>query len=209
MAKIGAFEKNLPAYEEWFTDNHFAYLSELEAIKQLIPKNKKGVEIGIGSGIFAKYLGINEGIDPSPIMRAKAFERGLNVIAAAAEQLPYKNESIEFALMVTGICFLDNTVKSLNEIHRILKPGGEIIIGFVDKNSPVGKIYLMHKNESLFYNEATFFSTDEIISLLEKARFSIEEINQTVFGLLHEVTKIQMPEKGFGEGSFVVIKAKK
>ncbi len=209
MAKIGAFEKNLPAYEEWFTDNHFAYLSELEAIKQLIPKNKKGVEIGIGSGIFAEPLGINEGIDPSPTMRTKAFERGLNVIAAAAEQLPYENESIEFALMVTAICFVDNTVKSLNEIYRILKPGGEVIIGFVDKNSPVGKIYLKHKNESLFYKEATFFSTNEIISLLKNAGFSIEKINQTVFGLLHEVTEVQMPEKGFGKGSFVVIRAKK
>ena len=209
MAKIGAFEKNLPAYEEWFTDNHFAYLSELEAIKQLIPKNKKGVEIGIGSGIFAEPLGIINGIDPSPAMRTKALERGLNVTEATAEQLPYKNISFDFALMVTAICFVDNVVKSLNEIYRILKPGGEVIIGFVDKNSPVGKIYLKHKNESLFYNEATFFSTDEIISLLKKAEFSVDEINQTIFGLLHEVTEIQMPEKGFGEGSFVVIKAKK
>ncbi|MCF6357124.1 MAG: iron-sulfur cluster assembly protein [Draconibacterium sp.] len=71
------------------------------------------------------------------------------------------------------------------------------------------KVAIEHKNESLFYNEATFFSTDEIISLLENARFRIEEINQTVFGLLHELTETQMPKKGFGEGSFVVIKAKK
>lgn len=209
MARIEAFEKNFPAYEEWFTDNHFAYLSELEAIKQQIPKNKEGVEIGIGSGIFAEPLGINKGIDPSPTMRTKALERGLDVIEATAEQLPYKNESIDFALMVTAICFVDAPIKSFKEISRVLIPAGEIIVGFVDKESPIGKEYLKHKDKSLFYGEATFFSTTEIISLLEETGFVIEKINQTIFGVLNDVTKIQEPENGYGKGSFVVIKAKK
>jgi len=209
MARIEAFEKNFPAYEELFTDNHFAYLSELEAIKQQIPKNKEGVEIGIGSGIFAEPLGINKGIDPSPTMRTKALERGLDVIEATAEQLPYKNESIDFALMVTAICFVDAPIKSFKEISRVLIPAGEIIVGFVDKESPIGKEYLKHKDKSLFYGEATFFSTTEIISLLEETGFVIEKINQTIFGVLNDVTKIQEPENGYGKGSFVVIKAKK
>lgn len=209
MAKTGAFDNNQTKYDDWFIDNHFVYLSELEAVKQLLPKNKNGVEIGIGSGIFADPLGIKDGIDPSPAMRAKAHEKGLNVVAATAEQLPYNNESTEFALMVTAICFVDNPTKSLNEIHRILKSGGEVIVGFVDKDSPVGKIYLQHKNESLFHKDATFFSTSEIISLLEKTGFRVEKIKQTVFGLLHEVTEVQLSEEGYGTGSFVAIKAKK
>ncbi|MBN2610546.1 MAG: class I SAM-dependent methyltransferase [Bacteroidales bacterium] len=209
MAKTKPFDNHLSEYELWFDDNHYVFLSELEAIKKLLPGAGKGVEIGIGSGIFSSPLGITEGCDPSPVMRKKALDRGLNAIDGVAEALPYQNDSFDFALMVTTICFVDDPQKSLEEIYRILKPGGDIIIGYVDKNSPVGELYQLHKEESLFYNEARFFSTDEIIKLLVSCGFSIIQTCQTVFGQIQEITEVQPPEDGYGEGSFVVIKAKK
>ena len=49
-------------YENWFKENELIFQSELLAVKQIIPNNKKGIEIGIGSGLFAEKLNIKENI---------------------------------------------------------------------------------------------------------------------------------------------------
>ncbi|MEA1986451.1 MAG: class I SAM-dependent methyltransferase [Candidatus Marinimicrobia bacterium] len=209
MAKTKPFDENLQEYEDWFVSNKFVYQSELKAVEKAIPKNKNGFEIGIGSGLFAQPFNIKEGIEPSSKMREKAEQRDIKVINAVAENLPYPDKSKDFALMVTTICFVDNIYKSFQEANRVLKNNGNLIIGFVDKNSPLGKIYLKHKNESLFYRDAIFFGTKEIYKILKKTGFEIVETYQTVFGKLNEVKTIQEITEGYGKGGFVVIKAKK
>lgn len=207
MPKTEPFNNYLKEYENWFADNHYVFLSELEAIKRLLPSTGRGVEIGVGSGIFAATLGIKEGCDPSEKMRDKALERGIDARDCIAEALPYPDDSFNFALMVTTICFVDDPHRSIKEIYRILKPEGQLIMGFVDKDSRVGKQYLKEKEKSLFYREAVIFSSEEIKDLLQQNGFRIERTLQTVFGMLHEINEIQKPENQTGNGSFVVIKA--
>ncbi|MBN2862309.1 MAG: class I SAM-dependent methyltransferase [Bacteroidales bacterium] len=209
MAKTRPFDEHLVEYEQWFSDNHYVFLSELEAIRKVLPKNKKGIEIGIGSGIFAVPLGITDGIEPSEIMRAKAQERGLHVLDGVAENLPLTDESYDFALMVTTICFVDDISRSFAEAYRILKNDGILILGFVDKESPVGELYLRLKDKSLFYKDALFYSTEEVYKFLWENNFVITQTYQTIFGSIEQVTEIQKPVKGYGKGSFVVIEAKK
>jgi ubiquinone/menaquinone biosynthesis C-methylase UbiE len=146
MPKTTAFDQHTGQYEQWFEKNHHVFHSELEAIKKVLPVKGEGIEIGIGSGIFAVPLGINKGVEPSEKMRPKAIARGLEVVNAPAEALPYDNNSIDYALMVTTICFVDDPVKSLQEAARVLRKGGSLVIGFVDKNSPLGEKYQQHKN---------------------------------------------------------------
>lgn len=209
MAKTKVFDENRVRYEEWFEENKFVFLSELKAVKKLIPKGKQGVEIGIGTGLFAEKLGISEGIEPSFEMRNVALKKGLNVIDAVAEKLPYENSSKDFALMVTTVCFVDDILTSFKEVNRILKTKGSLVIGFVDKDSPIGRNYLKNKDKSVFYKDATFFSTDELFRLLKQSGFEISKTYQTVFGRLDEVNEVEKVIKGHGKGSFVVIKAKR
>jgi ubiquinone/menaquinone biosynthesis C-methylase UbiE len=208
MPKTRPFDNHVDEYEKWFVDNHFVFQSELYAIKKAIPSEKKGIEIGIGSGIFAKPLGIKTGIEPSKAMREKAKTRKINAVDAIAEDLPYPESSIDFALMVTTVCFLDDIYKSFYEVNRILSTNGYFIIGFVDKTSPLGKIYLEHKDNSIFYKNATFYSTKELLGILKTTGFEIKNIYQTVFGNLDEIKNVQEVKPDYGEGSFVVIKAK-
>jgi len=83
------------------------------------------------------------------------------------------------------------------------------INGFVDRESKVGKIYQKHKGESVFYRSATFFSVKEVLLHLEKAGFKNFIFNQTIFNTLNKVKKEEPTKDGYGEGSFVVIKAEK
>lgn len=209
MPKTKPFDEYLIEYEEWFVENRAVYYSELQAIRLISRIPDIAVEIGVGSGLFAEPLGIKLGIEPSETMRKKAKERGIHVIDGVAENLPWKDNSIDYALMVTTICFVDNVKKSLSEVYRVLQNSGSFIIGFIDKNSPVGQFYQENKEESLFYKEAIFHSTEELYKYLKETGFSIKKTQQTVFGLLNEVVDIQEPREGYGEGSFVVINAVK
>ena len=205
MARTEPFDKYLNEYEEWFIEHRFVYESELEAVRHFIPKNKKGIEIGIGTGKFALPFGIKEGVEPSASMRKYAQRKGLKVYEGTAEELPLADDSYDFALMVTTICFIDDIQKAFSEVKRVLKLGGSFSIGLVDKLSPLGKTYEELKEKNKFYRYATFYSTDEVKRLLEENGFTNIEIVQTVFGELSDVKSVQQYKAGYGEGGFVVV----
>ncbi len=209
MARTEPFDKYLNEYEEWFKEHKYVYESELEAVRHFIPQDKKGIEIGIGTGRFALPFGIREGVEPSLLMCRFATNKGLKVYEGTAEELPLQDKSYDFALMVTTICFVDDVKKSFCEVRRILKPDGSFIIGLVDKNSPLGITYEKMKDQNKFYRYATFYSTDEVKKLLVENKFKNIEIIQTVFGELSTIRNIQSFKEGYNEGGFVVINATK
>ena len=209
MAKIEPFEEYASQYEDWFERNRFVYESELRAIREQLPGSGKGIEIGVGSGRFAAPLGIKLGIEPSRKMRQLARSRGIKAIEGIAERLPFHDSRFEFILMVTTICFVNNIQASFQEAYRVLKPGGCLIIGFIDKESPIGRFYQQHKKKSVFYRIATFYTVDELVSNLKKVGFKNFNFTQTIFHNLAEIRAIEPIKKGYGEGSFVVIKALK
>jgi len=209
MPKVEPFEKHVSRYEAWFERNRFVYESELNAIRALLPKGGNGIEIGVGSGRFATPLGIKFGIEPSRAMGQVARQRGIKVLGAVAEALPLQEAQFDFAVMVTTICFVDDLETSFKEAHRVLKPAGALIIGFVDGNSPLGMVYQKHKADNVSYKQANFYSVDEVVSHLTTAGFGDFTFVQTIFRELNEIKYTEPVKVGHGEGSFVVIKSTK
>jgi ubiquinone/menaquinone biosynthesis C-methylase UbiE len=205
--KQNPFDTLTSEYEAWFVENKVLFQSELLALKQVVPADKKGVEIGIGSGIFAEQLGIRFGIDPSEKMLEYARQRGLEAQKGVAENLPYENDSFDFALFITSMCFIDNPDLAVREAYRILKNEGEIIIASLDKETRFGRFLESEQKNSQFYKHAHFFSVPEVIELLENNKF---RVTQTVQTLEDPATqRVENPVEGYGKGSFVVIKGVK
>jgi len=207
MPRITPFRKYPEQYENWFIKNIYAYVSELNAIRSFVPEQGIGLDIGVGTGRFAEPLGIEIGIEPCREVGRIARSKGIVVIEAVAENLPFHNQVFDFVLMVTTVCFLDDIKSAFKETHRVLKNKGNFIIGFVDKKSPLGKKYELHKKQSRFYNEATFFTVKEITSVLKESGFKNFRYVQTIFQDLDNITAIEPVKDGFSEGSFVVISA--
>ena len=206
MPKIDAFEKHSDAYDDWFEKNSEAYEAELKAVRQLLPNGDvRGMEVGVGSGKFSVPLGIKIGVEPSEKMASKAKNMGIEVHPGVAEKLPFVDGQFDFVLLVTTICFVDDIVQTFREALRVLVPGGCILVGFVDMESELGQKYLRNRHKSKFYQQATFFSTRQVLDHLQTAGFGATEVKQTLIPGDAEKTVLD----GFGEGAFVVIKAVK
>lgn len=207
VAKTAAFDANHRRYEAWFEKHESAYLSELLALRPFVPWQGLGIEIGVGSGRFAAPLGVQVGVDPSASMLAHAATRGIRVVRGAAENLPFAEDAFDYALVVTTICFVDSPAEMLAETRRVLKTGGRLVIGFIDRDSPLGQHYLLHQAESVFYRDATFYSAAEVADLLLKAGFSINSWGQTLSHPLPETRDIEPLQAGRGRHAFLVVAA--
>jgi SAM-dependent methyltransferase len=207
VARIEPFDEFPQEYEKWFEVNRFVYESEMQAVRAVLPKADEAVDVGVGSGRFAGPLGIKRGVEPSAAMRTIARTRGIEAIDGVAESLPYEDGTLDLVLMVTTLCFLDDINAAFKEVVRVLKREGCFVIGFVDRESPIGQRYERNKDANPFYKIATFYSVPEVIEHLKNVGFGCCQIVQTVFHDLEEITEIESVEDGYGNGSFVVIRA--
>ena len=206
--KIEPFDVYTSRYEKWFEDHKAVYQSELEAIRFILPQFKRGLEIGVGTGRFSQSFGIQDGIDPARNALRLAWTRKIKAIQGISEALPYTDNSFDLVLIVTTICFVD-PMASLKEAFRVLKPSGSIVIGFVDRNSALGRSYNERREANPFYANAKFYGVDEVVEFLSRNGFVNMTFAQTIYKRLEEIKEAEPVKQGYGEGSFVVVYARK
>jgi len=209
MKNRDVFEKYAQEYDKWFDENKDVYKSEIMILRGLIPREGVGLEVGVGTGRFATPLGIKMEVEPAKAMADMARKRGINVHEGRAEALPFDDESFDFVLMMTTICFLEDPLLALEEAKRVLKPEGHIIIGIIDRDSPLGMSYERKKTTSKFYKYANFHSADEVLNWLRSLNFGHIVTRQTIFKSPDEIDALEPFEEGHGKGAFVAISARK
>jgi SAM-dependent methyltransferase len=205
--KIEPFVRHHRRYDEWFERHGPAYVSELLAVRALLPWEGRGLEIGVGTGRFAGPLGVKFGIDPAGETLGYALARRVSVARAVAEALPFAESVFDYALVVTTICFVDDARAMLLEIARVLRPGGTLVIGLIDRESALGKNYVAHREDNVFYRSATFYSAAEVEALLKETGFGRLVRVQTLSTPLSEIDEIEPISAGSGRAAFLVVRA--
>lgn len=198
------FDNICAEYDQWFDENKNIFHSELEAVRYFLPKQGKGIEIGVGTGRYAMELGIGYGIEPSENMAEYSKQRGIEVKIAKAEKLPYDDESFDYAIMVTVDPFVDDIVKAYHEIFRVIKTGGKLVVGTLHNDGAIAQKY-MGMTENEVYKNAHFHTISETIEQLEISGFSVFNTCQTLFDM--QPGEIEIPIPGHDKGSFVAIEA--
>jgi ubiquinone/menaquinone biosynthesis C-methylase UbiE len=123
----------------------------LAGYRQQIVEAARGLvlEIGIGSGLNLPLYGSAVdrvyGIEPSPELLDRARERVVDasipvwLVRASAEQLPFSRSAFDTLVMTWTLCSISNPSAALNEMRRVLKPGGRLL--FVEHGlSPEARI---------------------------------------------------------------------
>ncbi len=207
------FDRLAERYDDWFEDDgRLIFSTEVKALYPLLPMlPEPWLEIGVGSGRFAKALGIKLGIDPSGKLLEMAKQRGIDVILARGEDGVFRNETLGTVFMIVTICFLDSPMKVLQEANRILSPEGRLVLGLVLRESPWGEYYREKKADGHpFYDYATFSTINDITTLFQKTGYIIENTVSTLFQKPDNVKHTEEPREGYSpKAGFTVLVAAK
>jgi SAM-dependent methyltransferase len=213
--KLGAspFDELAQEYDAWFdSKGKLIFDIELEALQEVLPAlTKPWLEIGVGSGRFAQALGIDNGIEPSINLVKMARQRQITTFWGRGEQRFFEDALFGAVFLITTLCFLDSPLVVLKEAHRILIPGGKIVLGLILEESPWGRYYEQKKIEGHpIYKYAKFYRCNEVTHLTIQAGFMGERIISTLFQKPGAVKHLEEPREGFyNDAGFVIIVAEK
>jgi ubiquinone/menaquinone biosynthesis C-methylase UbiE len=135
--------------------------------------------------------------------------RGVEVVQGIAEALPFADDSFDHARVVPTICFVDAPGAMLAQARRVLRPGGTLVIGFLDRESAFGHRYLAHQAQCVFYREVTFYSAREVEQLPARCRSCYRCLGTDAGALARRDARGRARAAGRGECAFVVVAAHK
>jgi ubiquinone/menaquinone biosynthesis C-methylase UbiE len=109
-----------------------------DAIRRELLAGLRGrvIEIGAGTGpnfrLYPDTVSEVVAVEPEDYLRAKASEAAasaavpVTVVDAVADRLPFPDRSFEAAVAAQVLCSVSNQATALAELHRVLRPGGEL-----------------------------------------------------------------------------------
>jgi SAM-dependent methyltransferase len=164
------------AYDEWFKtrQNKAVWSLEIQLMLDMLRPLKRESVLDIGCGTGASLLPLIEmdldvtGLDPSPYMLDIAYKNvknRVNLYRGFAEDLPFEDNSFNYACLFTSLEFVDNPKKALEEASRVAKD--RIFIGVLNRYALKG---IERRLKGIFtetiYNKAQFFSIWELKQLI-------------------------------------------
>jgi SAM-dependent methyltransferase len=157
----------------WFKGKQFLLQQTLDLLENKFSKRARILDIGAGTGIVLKILqdmGEAFGIELSQqgikYLRKRKLKR---IICADADQsLPFKNDSFTLITCLDVLEHLEKDVKLLEEMIRVSKPGGHILVAV-----PAFKI---------------FWSPHDV-ALHHKRRYTRKDILERIHGMNCEIIK--------------------
>lgn len=144
------FKQLADKYEAWFRTPHGKYVFETE--RQLIlslldiQPGMTVVDVGSGTGMYAREYALKgaqvKAYDISPEMLAIAQEKNRDLSeqirfeVADAAALPVQPDSADMVSSITAIEFFGNPRACVQEMFRVLKPGGFMILASISPKHP-------------------------------------------------------------------------
>ena len=134
------------------------------------------LEAGCGTGGFLQQLanlGWPLGLDRSSDALKYCVERGIpphHLMLGSTDTLPYRPELFDLITCIDVLCCLDDDAQALKEFHRVLKPGGRLLL-----NLPALEI-LGGEHDRAWADYVHRYTAGELRSKLERAGFIVERL---------------------------------
>ncbi len=110
-------------------------LNHFYAERYLRPHWRRVLDLGCGDGTFSAPLALKRvevwGLDPSPVALHRLQERGipgLLSVAARGDGMPFPDHFFDAAIFAMVIEHLADPIPTLRELHRVLKPQGDLVV---------------------------------------------------------------------------------
>ncbi len=175
----------------WYSSRHWTrFKSELEALAQRW-QNGKLLNVGCAHGPdflpfkqSFKLYGVDVSIEMLRFARkySDKFDFTANLSVADANHLPFRDGSFDWAISVATYHHISDKERreaALNELRRVLKPGGEAFITVWNRWQPrfwfSGKEVDVpwHTKDKTLHRYHYLFSYEELEALVKKAGFEV------------------------------------
>ncbi len=181
-AKVYESEMGYDLYAEVYDEN-LMYLNSFERQELLRMlgadlDGKEVLDLGMGTGRLAQLLlsrGVKlTGVDISQEMveKFKSKFSQAEAVKADVRELPFADESFDIALAAFLIVHLRDLEEFFDEVYRVLKPGGFILVTNI--NQPKAP-KLTLKDGSVIVINSIYHRPQNVIKALEECFFHIEE----------------------------------
>jgi len=207
MTGASPFDALAARYDAWFDAHPAAYASERALLRRLLPEGGRCLDLGTGTGRFAAPLGAAVGVDCSAPMLRRAAARGVPVVQARAERLPFPDAAFDTVLSVTTLCFIADPAAMLTEARRVLKARGTLVLAMLDAASPAGRAYLDAHAHGPFFRHARRETADEVDALIRRGGFTTAEWWQTLSTDPDRMDRAEEAVPGHGRGAFAAVRA--
>jgi ubiquinone/menaquinone biosynthesis C-methylase UbiE len=134
------------------------------------PGAKTALEVGCGTGHFTRWLaarGLNViGLDISwPMLLEAGRLRSPLCLQGDAQSLPFADQSVDLAVVITTLEFVENPLGTLIEAVRVARQG--LVLGVLNRRSVLGRRY--RASGKPIWQAAHFFSVGELKQLIAQA----------------------------------------
>ncbi len=139
------------------------------------------LDIGCGfNNLVSAYDGPGTGIDVHPWP-------GIDVQISDAARLPFAASSFDTVTIVAALNHIPNRAAALEEVHRVLKPGGNLVLTMIGPLTGVVAHILFKKDEhergGMRPGEEEGLRHRDLLRLLAKCGFVLEVVRPFQLGL--------------------------
>jgi ubiquinone/menaquinone biosynthesis C-methylase UbiE len=157
------------------------------------------IEIGAGTGLNVPHYpdGVTRLVfaEPDRHMRARLGRRvaetqlDAEVVDAAAERLPFAEGTFDTAVVTLVLCSVDDQPAALQEIARVVKPGGKLL--FLEHvRSDDAKVARSQDRIRPFYNLVGCNPNRSTLAAIEASPFTVEAVRH---GEVPKAPKFERP----------------
>lgn len=172
-----------------------------EWIKFLKEKDKKHyiiLDLGAGDCYLSNYIsqvGLNvvaTDVDKERLTReSKQYRLNVKKVVADGIKLPFKNDSFDGVICVEVIEHVDNPIALLEEVSRVLKPGGYFLLTTPNGTRPIRKILKAFGINLLMSPlHLTEFASTEILAMINRANFKVIKVTGYALDILTPILKL-------------------
>lgn len=173
---MAIFDKSALDYDAWYTQKKGSFVDEVEtnlAFKLIeIKKGMKILDVGCGTGNFSvklanmgcKVTGIDISNEMLNVAKKKSNEQNLDIefFNMDINDLKFEDNSFDVAFSMTAFEFIEDAKKALEELFRVVKKDGQILIGVIAGNSSWSELYKSEPFKETVFRYAKFRTLEEI-----------------------------------------------